>query len=72
MNLIALNKKVEDSGLRRAFIAKKMRITTQSLGKKLQGKSPITVENAACLCEIIPITDNNEKVEIFLSQSSHF
>lgn len=67
MNLKALNDKIRESGLRKAFIAQKMRITTQSLGKKLRGESPVTVENAACLCEILPITDNDEKVNIFLA-----
>ena len=67
MDLKALNDRVKESGLRNAFIARKMGITTQSFGKKLRGQSPITVENAACLCEVLPITDNNEKVSIFLS-----
>ena len=67
MNLKALNDKVRDSGLKNSYIAEKMKITTQSLGKKLRGLSPITVENAACLCEILPFADNNEKVYIFLS-----
>ena len=67
MNLEALNDKVKESGLKNSYIAKRMEITTQSLGKKLRGLSPITVENAACLCEILPFADNDEKVFIFLS-----
>lgn len=67
MKLEKLKGKIAESNLSKKVIAQKMGITQQALGKKLNGKTKITTVDATRLCDILEISDDNEKVNIFLT-----
>lgn len=65
MNLDALNKKIEESGKSKVYLAKKLRITTQAFYNKINGKSDFTRKEIEILCEELPIVTLEEKEHIF-------
>lgn len=66
MNLNKLNGKIVESGIDKKVIAQAFNISMQAMYKKLRGASKITVDDAIKFCEIIPIENDSEKIEIFL------
>lgn len=54
-------------GLSMRELAEKARISRSTLSAKLNGQRAFDTEEAIRLCEILNITDNQRKVEIFLT-----
>ena len=48
-------------------LAKELNMSLSALSGKLTGKKEFTVKQAAKICNILNITDNDEKVKIFFS-----
>ena len=60
-----LKKVISDSGLKYSYIAEKVGLTYQGLKNKIENKSLFNVEEVEKLCNILDITDINQKEEIF-------
>lgn len=68
MNLNKLNAKFVELGIdKREFAKEKLGVSVQSLNKKLNGSTKITVDDALLFCTELKITSAQEKVDIFLS-----
>ena len=67
VNTVLLENKISDSGLKKKYIAEKLGISTRTFAKKIKNESPIMGDEISLLCEILNISDNNQKTEIFLS-----
>ncbi len=65
LNVALLNDKINASGLKRSFIADKLGITIHGLKNKTEGKTDFKTSEVAILCEILGITDLEEKEAIF-------
>lgn len=63
-----LDKKIEESGLRRAFIYEKLGITRSAWAHKRSGKSDFTAAQIQTLCETLHITRLSEKEQIFFAR----
>lgn len=48
-------------------LAHAMSISTNALSRKINGASAFTVDEALKICNILSITDNHEKCNIFLN-----
>ena len=66
-NVELLSKKVEDSGLKSAYIAERLGISRASWYNKLKGKNQFTAGEIKELCDVLHITSLREKEEIFFS-----
>lgn len=66
-NVELLNKKVEESGLKSAYIAKRLGISRASWYNKIKGKSQFTAGEIKELCDVLHIKSLREKEEIFFS-----
>ena len=62
-----LNKLIDESGLRRTFIAEKMDISKASLSRKIKGERPFNQYEIAKICSLLNITDANVMQLIFLT-----
>ena len=51
-------------------IAKLMGISKNTMSSRMKGRSSFTLEEVEKLCEILKIDDSEEKMDIFLKQSS--
>lgn len=67
MKLNKLNAKITEREIKKKTLADKFGITQQAMGKKLTGKTKMTVDDAMKFCDILMIYDDKEKVEIFLT-----
>lgn len=61
---------IAERGIRQNALAKAFGISTQALNKKLNGTTKTTVDDAVKFCDILRITDNETKCEIFLTSPS--
>ncbi len=66
MNIPKLNAKITERGIKKKDLAKSFGITVQALNKKLRGLTKITTDDALKFCEILNISNDSEKTEIFL------
>lgn len=60
---------IEQSGLRKGFIASKLGITTYGFQKKVENKSQFKAEEIKILCELLNITSLKEKENIFFAEN---
>lgn len=67
MNLNKLKGKIIEADKSKKLLAEYLGISVQALGKKLNGKTKITTDDAYKCCEFLEIYDPIEKAEIFLS-----
>ena len=63
-----LKKVISDSGLKYSYIAEKVGLTYQGLKNKIENKSLFNVEEVEKWCNILDITDINQKEEIFFAK----
>ncbi len=63
-----LNKRIDESGLKKVFLAEQLGITTQALNDKINGKTPFRKSEIFVLCYFTGITDNDEKAKIFFPE----
>lgn len=60
-----LNKKIEEKGLKKSFIAKKMGLSRYGLYKKLDNSSEFTATEIMIFCDILNIKKLSEKEKLF-------
>lgn len=60
------------AGYNQKSLAEKIGISPNSLGNKINGRSFFETRQVVRLCEVLGILDDREKVEIFLTESSHY
>ena len=62
-----LQKKIDESGLKKGFIAENLGISTAWLKKKVNGKAHFKAYEIQILCDLLGIVDLEEKDEIFFA-----
>lgn len=70
VNLDKLNARFVEKRKKKAIVAEKMGISIQALGKKLNGKTKITCDDAEIFIKELDIADYKDKVDIFLASPS--
>ena len=65
-NLLLIGE-IAKAGETRRSLAEQIGISETSLGNKINGKRDFTVAEAIRICEILHITDNAAKAQIFLA-----
>ncbi len=63
-----LNKLIRKSGLKRGHIADVIGISYYSLNKKINNESPFKAGEIQIMCELLGITDLEEKERIFFAE----
>lgn len=58
-------------GLTQRELAKMIGISENTLSSRMVGISKFNTDEIDDICKILEISDNNEKADIFLSNSSH-
>ena len=66
-NTTELRKRIKDSGLKLGFIAERLGISYHWLNMKIDGKVPFKDYEIQILCELLNITDLNDKEFIFFA-----
>lgn len=69
VNTNLLNQRIEDSGMKRTFIAKELNMTRQSLFSKINNHSEFMSSEVQRLCELLGIKTLTEKEAIFFAKS---
>ena len=67
VNANLLRGKMVSNGYTQDSLARKMKISKNTLSAKINGKSQFDLEEVLLLCELLSITSNDEKCNIFLS-----
>ena len=67
-NTKELQKAIEESGLRKGFIAEKLGITTYGLQKKVENRSQFKAGEIKILCDVLNITSLERKEHIFFDE----
>ena len=70
VNLDKLNARFVEKRKKKLAVAEKMGISIQALGKKLNGTTKITCEDAEIFIKELDITEYKDKVDIFLASPS--
>lgn len=66
-NVQLLEEKIQQSGLKKVFIAEKMGITPNTLTALLNNKAEFKVSQIRAICNILSITDDAEIKAIFFA-----
>ena len=69
VNTELLNEKIEQSGLKPQFIIETLGITPNSFYRKKNNQIPMKAAEIYVLCDLLKITDSDEKAKIFYSES---
>lgn len=67
VDLVKLRAIIDDSGMSKVAIARKLNISTSSFWNRLGGKVEFSVEEVAKMCEILHITSLKERNNIFFA-----
>lgn len=67
-NTTLLTQKIEASGLKKGYIADKLRVSRLTLRTRIAGESDFKAYEIATLCEILNITSLQEKNDIFFAK----
>lgn len=67
MNANLLKGKIVAAGMTQYELADKLGISRNTMTSRLSGRSSFTLEEVKLICQLLPISDNAEKVDIFLS-----
>lgn len=70
MDHALLNRKIEESGITKVYLAKKLGITPQGLYNKLSGIYDWRRSEVETLCEVLHIDDADERSRIFFANKS--
>ena len=70
VNLDKLNGRFVEKRKKKSDVAERMGISIQALGKKLNGKTKITCDDAEIFIDELDITEYQDKVDIFLVSPS--
>lgn len=71
VNANLLRGKIVSKGRTQKDIAAELGISENTLSAKINGSSSFTLGEVAALCDLLGITDSQEKCDIFLAGSSH-
>lgn len=66
VNTELLDKKIEESGLKVSFIVEKLGLSHNGFYKKKNGITPFRTSEIYVLCDLLRITDEEEKKLIFM------
>lgn len=69
VNTELLNEKIEQSGLKPQFIIETLGITPNSFYRKKNNQIPLKAAEIYVLCDLLHITDADEKNKIFYPES---
>ena len=64
-----LERKIKESGLKRGFIAERLEVSYHWLNKKINNLVPFKAYEIERLCDLLNITDLNEKDAIFFASN---
>lgn len=67
VNTEMLNKRIDESGLKRAYIAQELGMTRQSLSYKVNNNSEFLSSEVQGLCKLLGITRLREKEALFFA-----
>ena len=67
-NTSELEKKIQESGLKKSFIAKGLNLSRQAFKNKCENKSTFDAMHISVLCEMLNITSLQEKERIFFAK----
>lgn len=67
VNTLLLDEKIESSGLRKSFIVEQLGISRQAFDRKRKNKYSFRGAEIYVLCNLLKITDDNEKNSIFFA-----
>lgn len=67
-NTVELEKKIEDSGLKRNYIAQALGLSRQGFRNKCINKQPFNTREINILCELLKISKLSEKENIFFAR----
>ena len=56
--------------LAEAMFEKGIKISENTLSKKVNGRVPFDTDEVVCICDLLSIHDNDEKAHIFLTMPS--
>ena len=59
--------KMVEAGYNQRSLAKKLNMSENSLGQKLMGRRSFNVDEIIEMCNVLNITSNDDKANIFLS-----
>ena len=71
-NTALLKKKIDDSGFKRNYIAKMIGITAYGLSRKIRNESEFKASEIEKLCNLLGITDFEERCAIFFASKVDF
>lgn len=71
-NTILLKKLIDESGLKRNFIAKELGLTPYGLKLKTIGKNKFYAEEISKMCELLGIDDLDLKERIFFAHNVEY
>ena len=66
-NTALLTQKIEASGLKKGYIADKLRVSRLTLRTRIAGESDFRAYEITILCEVLNITSLQEKNNIFFA-----
>lgn len=66
-NTKLLKDKIDESGLKKSYIAKAIKRAPSTLARKLSGKQDFTASEINALCELLSIDTPEEKEAIFFA-----
>ena len=64
-----LQRIIEESGLKKCFIASKLGITVFGLQKKIENRTQFKAEEIKILCDVLRISSLKEKERIFFAEN---
>lgn len=64
-----LQRIIEESGLKKCFIASKLGLTVYGLQKKVENRSQFKAEEIKILCDVLKITSLRERERIFFAEN---
>lgn len=67
-NSALLIKKIDESGLKKGYLVKKLDTSYKWLGKKINNEKDFTASEIDMLCELLNICDLEEKDRIFFAK----
>lgn len=67
VNSRLLKAAIVEAGYTQASLSKKLDMTENTLSSKINGHSKFFIEEATTICELLNITDDKRKVQIFLA-----
>lgn len=68
VNTELLNKRIDESGLKRTYIAQSLNMTRQALSSKVNNRTEFQSSEVKNLCELLGITRLTEKEAIFFAK----